>query len=108
MRRVERLAPLERDPEQLADQPFRDFGAHPAAQEAEHGGGVAVVDEPEGLGLVQRAADHLGVRRRTHLLPFPDRGVWFAGAGARRIAAGTSISNAPLIRLAHAQWRGFS
>jgi len=61
-RRIEDLAPLERDPEQFAEQPFRDFGARPAAQEAEQGGRVAVLDEPEGLGLVQGAADHLGVR----------------------------------------------
>src|SRR5881409_2508714 len=81
-RHVERLAPLERDPEQLADQPLRDLGAHPAAQEAEHSAGVAVVDEPEGLGLVQRAADHLGVRAKIHRLVFPDREVRFAGASS--------------------------
>src|SRR5207245_6367243 len=38
---------------------------------------VAVVDEPEDLGLVQRAADRRGVRARIHHLPFPDGGVWF-------------------------------
>jgi hypothetical protein len=31
-RRVVRLAPLERDPEQLADQPLRRLGARPAAR----------------------------------------------------------------------------
>src|SRR5437773_1971052 len=71
---VERPAPLERDPEQLADQSLRDFGARPPAQEAQQAGRVAVVDQPEGLGLAQRAADHLRVRGRAHLLPFPDRG----------------------------------
>ena len=90
-RHVERLAPLERDPEQLADQPLRDFGAHPAAQEAEQGGGMAVVDQPEGLGLVQRAADHLGVRRRAHRLLFPDRGVWFAGDDYRHAGRSTPV-----------------
>src|SRR3984893_15935583 len=78
-RQVERLAVLERDPEQLAAQPLRPSGTYPAAQEAEQGGRVAVVDQAEGLGLVQRAADHLGVRGRTHRLLFPDPGVEFAG-----------------------------
>ena len=79
-RRVERLAPLERDPEQLADQPLPDPGAHAAAQEAQQGGRVAVVDQPEGLGLAQRAADDLGVRGRVHRPPFPDRTGEFAGS----------------------------
>src|SRR5262249_18586486 len=60
--------------EQLADQAFRDFGAHPAPQEAQQGGRVAIVDRPEGLGLTQRAADRLRVRGRAHHLLFPDRG----------------------------------
>jgi hypothetical protein len=76
--RVERLAVLERDPEQLADQPLRPSGTYPAAQEAEQGGREAVVDQAEGLGLVQRAADHLGVRGRVHRLLFPYPGVEFA------------------------------
>jgi hypothetical protein len=70
-RTVEGLAPLERDPEQLADQPLGDPGPDPAAQEAQQRGRMAVVDRPEGLGLVQRAADHLGVRRSAHRLFFP-------------------------------------
>ena len=40
------------------------------------GRGVSVVDQPEGLGLVERAADHLGVRRRAHSSPLSrSRGV---------------------------------
>src|SRR4030095_2988154 len=82
-RQFERLALLERDPEQLADQPLRPSGTYSAAQEAEQGGRVAVVDQPEGLGLTQRAAHHLGVRGRAHRLLFPDPGVGFAGDCAR-------------------------
>src|SRR5262249_37705227 len=78
-RDVERLAPLERDPEQVAHQPFRDLRARPAPQEAQQGGRMAVVDQPERLGLGQRSADHLCVREITHLLSFSDCGVWVAG-----------------------------
>ena len=42
--------------------------------EAEQRAGVSVVDQPKGLGLVERAADHLGVRGRAHRLSFPDPG----------------------------------
>jgi hypothetical protein len=62
---------------------------------------VSVVDQPEGLGLVERAADHPCVRKRTHCLLFPDRGVWFAnedGVGqATRTARRGSIGSNPFV-----------
>src|SRR5262249_35769975 len=93
VRRLERFAPLECDPEQLADQPLRDSGAGPAPQEAQHRRRVAVVDEPERLRHAQRAADHLRVRGEAHRLFFPDGGVGFAGLLTGFAAAPTRRAN---------------
>src|SRR5262245_28782944 len=103
-RGVERLAPLERDPEEVAHQPFRDLRARPAPQEAQQGGRVAVVDQPERLGLGRRSADHLRVRRITHLLFFPDRGVRFAG---RALLARYGIRDGRSGSVHLALWGGF-
>src|SRR5262245_25949940 len=62
-----RTGPLGRRAPQPA---LRDLGASPATREAQQGGSVAAVDQPEGFGLSQRAADHLRVRGRDHSLLF--------------------------------------
>ena len=60
-------------------EPFRDFGAHPAAQESEHGGRVAIVDEPEGLGSSNERPITSKSEGEFTVFLFPDRGMWFAG-----------------------------
>src|SRR5205807_1567461 len=66
------------------------------AREEQAGGRVAVVDQPEGLGLAQRAADHLRVRERTHHYLFPDGGVRFAGQRNEQIKLAAGVPRSTL------------